>query len=335
MVRKCAARHLGATGTLVFALCGFAVSQDKAPLELSQTIPLEGVQGKIDHLAVDVATKRLLVAATGSNAVVVVDLGQGKVVHRIEGQSEPQGVLFIPELKRLVVANGEDGSCRIYDSESYKLIKSLDFKKDGDNVRYDSAAKRLYVAHEAGGLGIIDAEKLEKVGEVKLDAHPEAFQLEKGGHRIFVNVPDAKQVVVVDREKGTVLAKWPMGKLADNFPMALDETNHRVFIGCRKPSKVVVFDSETGKSVAEIPCSRDTDDLFYDAPTKRIYLSSGEGFIDTIEQKDADHYKRIYYQSSAAQARTSIWVAELGSFYVAVPQREGQKAEVRVYKPKM
>jgi DNA-binding beta-propeller fold protein YncE len=335
MARKSAGRLLGIAGVMILVLSGLAQSQDKPPLELSQTIPLEGIQGKIDHLAVDVSTKRLLVAATGSNAVVVVDLAQGKAVHRIDGQAEPQGVLFIPELKRLVVANGEDGSCRIYDSESYKLLKSLDFKKDGDNVRYDSAAKRIYVAHEAGGLGVVDAEKLEKVADVKLDAHPEAFQLEKGGPRIFVNVPDAKQVVVVDRQKGTVLAKWPLGKLADNFPMALDETNHRVFIGCRKPSKVVVLDSETGKSVAEIPCSRDTDDLFYDAPTKRIYLSSGEGFIDTIEQRDADHYKRIYCQSSAAQARTSIWVPELGSFYVAVPGRESQKAEVRVYKPKM
>ena len=189
------------------------IAQEKAPLELTRTIPLEGSQGKIDHLAADASTGRIFVAASGSNAVLVADLQQGKVVHRLDGQAEPQGVVYMPDLKRLAVANGKDGSCRIFDGVTYKELKSVDFKEDGDNVRYDPRAKRLYVAHEAGGLGVVDLEKLEKVQDIKLDAHPEAFQLEKEGKRIFVNVPDSKEIVVIDREQGSILAKWPLGKL--------------------------------------------------------------------------------------------------------------------------
>jgi chromate transporter len=47
---------------------------DAPPLRLVQTIPLPGVQGRIDHLAVDVAGQRLFVAALGNNTVEVVDL---------------------------------------------------------------------------------------------------------------------------------------------------------------------------------------------------------------------------------------------------------------------
>src|SRR5579862_503375 len=327
-----------AAWTLVTAVLGAnssgAGAQEKAPLELTKTIPLEGCQGKIDHLAADPATHRVFIAASGSNAVLVVDLEQGKVIRRLDGQAEPQGVIYIPELKRLAVANGKDGSCRIYDADSYKELKSFDFKDDGDDVGYDPRTKRLYVSHEAGGLGVVDLEKLEKVQDIKLDAHPEAFQLEKEGKRIFVNVPDSKEVVVLDREKGTVLAKWSLGKLEANFAMALDEPSHRLLVACRKPSKLAVLDTESGKVVAELACSKDSDDLHLDAATKRIYVSSGEGFIDTFEQKDADHYRRIYCQSSAPGARTSLWIPEQTILVVAVPERPGQKAELRVYKPR-
>ena len=311
-----------------------AQGQDKAPLDSVQTIPMEGVQGKIDHLAVDVKGKRLFVATTGNNSVQVLDLAQGKLIHRIEGLPEPQGIVFLSDLNRIAIAHGKDGSCRIFDGESYKLLKSVDFKEDGDNVRFDAAAKRIYVAHEAGGLGVVDAEKMEKLSDIALEGHPESFQLEKNGKRIFVNVPDARHIAVVDREKGAVVAKWPLEKLEANFPMALDEANHRLLVGCRKPSKMLVLDTETGKETAVVTISRDTDDLFYDAPSKRIFVISGEGFIDTIEQKDPDHYKRVWAQSTAVGARTGLFVPELGTLYVAVPGKDNQKAEVRAYKPK-
>jgi DNA-binding beta-propeller fold protein YncE len=311
---------------------GAAHAQDKAPLDLVRTVALDGIQGRFDHLAVDAKGNRVFMAATGSNVVVVVDFMQGKVLHRLEGQAEPQGVVFLPDQNRIAVANGKDGSCRVYDGLSYKELKVFDFKEDGDNVRYDSRAKRLYVAHESGGLGVIDTEKLEKIREIPLGGHPEAFQLEKEGKRIFINVPDSKEVVVADRESGAVLSHWSMGKLEANFAMALDEANHRLLVACRKPSKVAVLDTESGKVVAEVACSKDTDDLHLDPATKRIYISSGEGFIDTLEQKDADHYRRIYCQSSAPGARTSAYVPEEGLLLLAVPQRDNQKAELRVYK---
>src|SRR5207253_8404808 len=107
---------------------------------------------------------------------------------------------------------------------------------------------------------IIDPQQFKKIGEIKLDGHPEAFQLEMDGPRLFVNVPDARQVAVIDREKRALIGKWPIHDAQANFPMALDEANRRLFIGSRKPAKLLVLDTQTGKTVASIDCCGDTDD---------------------------------------------------------------------------
>jgi len=141
---------------------------------------------------------------------------------------------------------------------------------------------------------------------VKLAKHPESFQLEQNGSRIFVNVPDAKQVAVVDREKRAVIATWPMEKFQANFPMALDESNHRLFIGCRKPARLVVLDTDTGKPVTDLAISGDIDDLFYDLIRTQLYLSCGEGFIDVIRQRSPDKYDCANgFQHAQAHAQDS------------------------------
>ena len=185
-------------------ICQTAIATDEhnaSLLQLKQTIPLPGVQGRIDHLDVDIGGKRLFVCALGNNTVEVIDLNKGERIHTISGLGAPQGVVFVPELNRLLVANDKGGMCNIYDANSFQLIGKVDFADDADNVRYDSASKRIYVAFGGGGIGIINAVDGKQVGSIKLAAHPEAFELEKQGHRIFVNVPNARHVAVIDRDK--------------------------------------------------------------------------------------------------------------------------------------
>src|SRR5205814_6325852 len=130
-----------------------------------------------------------------------------------------------------------------------------------------------------------------QTGSIKRPAHPESSQSEGDGNRIFVNVPGAGHVAVIDRQTQTVLEAWLLPDAHANFPMALDERDHRLFVGCRNPARLVVLETTSGRTVTELPISGDTDDLFYDAQRKRIYVSCGEGFIDVIEQHDGDTYK--------------------------------------------
>jgi len=312
---------------------GIALGQNSTPsLTLIKTIPLPNVEGRIDHMAADVANQRLFVAALGNNTVEVLDLKDGKVIQSLQGFAEPQGIAYVPELNRLFVANGADGTCRILEGQSLKTISKIELGDDADNVRYDAAAKKIYVGYGDGALAVIDAKTGEKIGDIKMDNHPESFRLATTGQNIFVNVPNANHIAVVDREKGKVIEKWSLTEAKANFPMYLDEANHRMFVGCRNPSKVLVYDTTTGKLVTSVSISGDTDDLFYDANNKLIYVSCGAGSIDIIKQTDADHYTKIQTLPTVSGARTSYFVPELKILCLAVPHRGNQTTEIRVYK---
>jgi YVTN family beta-propeller protein len=291
---------------------------------------LNNVEGRIDHLAVDLKGQRLFVAALGNNTVEVIDLKTGNRDHTIAGLREPQGVGFVPESNRLFVGNAKGGACDIFDGASFKRIKSVKFSDDADNIRYDAAAGRVYVGYGDGALGVVDATSGERVGDIKLDGHPESFQLEKSGPRIFVNIPTARKIAVVDRAKAAVIASWP-AEARDNFSMALDEQRHRLFVGFRKPAKLSVFDTETGKVVASLDSPGDADDVFYDRTRRRVYVSGGEGSIAIFQQKDADRYDPVAKIPTAAGARTALFIPELNRLYLAVPHRGRQGAEIRVY----
>jgi DNA-binding beta-propeller fold protein YncE len=296
-----------------------------------RTIPLEGVEGRIDHFGLDTKRKRLFVAALGNDSVEVVDLAAGKVTQHIKSLRVPQGVGFAPESNRLAVANDGDGSCRLYDGTSLRQTAAIDLKDDADNIRYDIRSRRFWIGYGTGGLAAIDPGSGKQIADVKLDAHPESFQLETQGKRIFVNVPRAGHVAVVDRETGTLIAKFVLTEASANFPMALDEADHRLFIGCRSPAKLLVLDTETGKTVAALDIVGDTDDVFYDAANKRIYVSGGEGRITVISQTNPDVYDVSGQVATAPGARTSLFVPQTGTLYVAVPRRGEGKAELRVF----
>src|SRR5216683_5674411 len=283
-----------------------------------QTIPLEGVEGRIDHFGLDAKGKRLFVAALGNNTVEVVDLVAGKVTQHITNLRTPQGIGFAPESNRLAVANDQDGSCRLYDGTSLKQTATIELKDDADNVRYDNVSRRFWVGYGDGALAAIDPESGKQIADVKLDAHPESFQLESKGERIFVNVPNAGHVAVVDRENGTVIEKFPLKEAVANFPMALDEANHRLFIGGRNPAKLLVLDMETGNTVATVDIVGDTDDVFYDAANKRIYVSGGQGRVTVISQTNPNTYNVAGQVATAPGARTSFFVPETRMLYVAV-----------------
>ncbi len=297
-----------------------------------KTIPLAGVKGRMDHLALDAPGKRLFIAALGNNTVEVLDLAEGKRLRTLTGCAKPQGVLFVPQSNRLFIANGGSGELHVYDTATFKLLGKIPSLDDADNLRFDAKTGRIYVGFGDGALSIVDSGSSMLNGKIPLSGHPESFHLEASTGRIYVNVPDAKHVAVVDRAKNAAVATWPVTNFTANFPLALDEAGHRLFLGCRKPARLVVLDTQTGKSVADLAISGDTDDLFYDARHHRLYAACGEGFIDVIEQRDADTYAMKEKIPTRAGARTGLFSPELNEFYLSVPERNGQPAELRVFK---
>lgn len=306
------------------------------PLVLTGADPLPGVQGRIDHFALDPKEGRLFVSAFGNNSEEVVDISAGRVVHSISEIPKPQGAAYSPELNKLFVGSDE-GKLYVYEGSSFNLITSVDFGDDVDNLRYDAGTKRLYVGYgddEAGAIGIVDAATNKRLGdEFKLGGHPESFQLEKSGPNIYVNVPDLKQIAVINRSTGAI-SHWPL-TLDSNLPMALDETDHRLFVVTRGPARLVVLDTTSGHVVVELPCVQNSDDVYYDSSRKRIYVPGGEGHISVFQQKDADHYELLANIPSAIGARTAGYFGKgkkgFEVFFLAVPARADHGAEVLIY----
>jgi hypothetical protein len=310
-----------------------ARAADAEPLRLAHTIPLPGVKGRFDHFACDAGARRLIVAALGNNTGEVLDVAEFKRLHTVTGLRKPTGALMLAEPHRFYFANGNDGTLRAFDAASFSPASQLGALDDADNVRFDAAAKLIYVGYGEGALGVTDPATSKLLHSIPLAAHPEAFQLESQGPRIFVNVPDKKHIAVVDRGERKVVATWPMETWQANFPMALDEAAHRLFIGCRKPARLVILDTTRGGPVADIEISGDTDDLFFDARRQRLYVSCGEGFLDVIQRRDADHYERIARIATRGGARTCFFSPELDRLFLAVPEHSGHDAELRVYQP--
>jgi YVTN family beta-propeller protein len=319
---------------LVLLLVASIISsaQSTQPLNLEKTIELPDVQGRIDHMSVDVKGQRLFVSALGNNTVEVIDIKAGKRIKTITGLAEPQGVLYVPTNDRIYVANAKDGSVRIFDGTSYALLKTLDYGDDADNLRYDSGHQETLVGYGGGALAEIDNEG-RKVAETKLDAHPESFQLEKDTSQIYVNLPKSHKVAVVDREKHAITATWGTGMAFANYPMALDEKDHRLFVVTRFPARLLVFDTTNGKKVQSLSAVGDCDDVFYDATRKRIYASGGEGAISVFEQQDPDHYKELARINTVKGARTSFFSPEVDRLFLAVRRQGSQTAAIQVFAP--
>jgi DNA-binding beta-propeller fold protein YncE len=318
-------------GALLCPAAGLAHAAGELMLELEATIPLPGVKGRIDHFTVDAKRNRLFVAALGNDSVEIVDLKQNRHERSLAGFGEPQGVLYVPDQDRIYVANGKADRVDILDAASLAVRKRLE-AEDADNLRLDQKGRTVLVGYGKGALRILDPSTEQALGEIKLAGHPESFQLEEAGPRIFVNVPTAKQIAVVDRIKRSVVAKWETAGAAQNFPMALDEATQRLFVGARSPAVLLVYDTATGKVIAKLPIGQDTDDIFFDAARKRVYVICGEGRIDVFSQESADKYSLAGSVQTAPRARTGLFVPGSGKIYVAAPAAGSSSARVLVYR---
>ena len=320
-------RHALFAAGLVF-LIG-AGRQPGDPLSRVGEIRMADVQGRIDHLTIDAEGRRLFVAALGNDTVEVLDLRGGSVLQSLRGFHEPQGIGQPLDGNLVGVANGGSGDLVLLGRASLRVLKTVALGSDADNVRFDAAARRFYVGYGSGAIAAV-TEDGRRAGNVQLPDHPESFQLESGGSRLFVNVPGARAIVVVDRQTMQVQGRWPLTGAAANYPMALDEAAHRLFVGCRRPAAVLEFDTTTGTQVGVVPTVGDTDDMFYDATRQRLYVIGGEGFVDVFARRGGT-LERLARVPTAGGARTGLFVPAEDRLYVAAPRRGTATASVLIY----
>ena len=307
--------------------------QAASPLILEQTIPLDGVSGRIDHMAVDVAGRRLFVAELGNGSVDVIDLQARKVTKRISGLNEPQGLAYIADQDLIVVASAGDGSVRFFRAADLSSVGSIALGDDADNVRTDPATGDVLVGYGDGGLAIIDPATRSKLDDIHLAGHPESFQLDPKTDRVYVNVPDVDQIAVVDLNSRKQISAWKTPGLGSNFPMALADGGGALAVVFRSPPRLAILNPATGAITASIETCGDADDVFFDRKRDRFYVSCGEGAVDVV-QRNPEGGLRAERVATSSGARTSIFVRQLDRLFVAARAKWlGSTAAILVYRP--
>jgi DNA-binding beta-propeller fold protein YncE len=329
---------------LVLVWAGKSSAQEKTPLRLVQTISLNGLTRHWDHFGADVKSNRLFVTSGDEPVVDVIDMRTNKLIHTITGTKGSHNVLTFPEMKKIVVVDGEASELKIYNYDTYELMGHTELTIDADPAVYDPVTKYLYVVN--GGraaktpyclISVVDMATDKKLADIKLDTNRlESMALEKSGPRLFVNMTTANVIGVVDREKRALVATWPITAGLQNVPMQYDESTHRLFVATRMPSRLVVVNTDTGKEVTSLPTADSVDDLAYDPALHRLYVPGGNlngavGAITVIQQKDADHYEVIANIPTKPGARNARLVPELKKYYVNVSTKGPQEAQILVY----
>jgi hypothetical protein len=320
--------------------CAFSASQappssgqpglPPGSLRLEREIPLPGVQGRIDHLAADVAGQRVFVAALGNGTLEIVDVAQGKRVAQIKDLKEPQGVAYVPSTGAVYVAGGGDGTVRSFDSHTLKPLHDVALGDDADNLRYDAARQQLLAGYGTGAIAVLGLD-LSHRANLPLPVHPESFQLTADGQGVFVNLPDNRSIASIDLGTQTVNPNWGHPSAAGNFAMTLDATIHRLFIPCRKPARLQTFKTETGSISTWTMTAGDADDIFVNEVLRIVYVIGGEGWVDVLYVRAADAMVSRQKMPTAPGARTGLYVPEWNKLLVAAPRQGEKEARLLVF----
>jgi hypothetical protein len=303
------------------------------PLVLEATIKLPNVSGRVDHMAVDIGRKRLFVAELGNNTVDVIDIEARKPIHRINGLSEPQGVGYAAKADIVLVADGGDGTVRFFHGEDLAPAGSIALGDDADSVHIDPSYGLAVVGFGNGGLAVIDPSSRAVLARVLLGAHPEGFQIDPTDHSAFINVPDARQIAIVDLSARRAVDTWAVPSARANFPMALDPDRALLATVFRSPPLLVLLNRRSGARIAQAAACGDADDVFFDAVRHRIYVSCGSGEV-AVFLVEAAAVHALPSVKTASGARTSLFVPEMDRLFVG--RRAGllgSEAAILVFRP--
>jgi YVTN family beta-propeller protein len=288
---------------------------EKDKLTLVSKIILPGVSGRIDHITYDPLNHLAFIAALGNNTVEVVNTNTKQVVHTITGLHEPQGILYVSSISKLIVANGDNGDCIFFDTDTYTQSGIVHLKNDADNIRYDAASHLLYAGYGSGSIAVIDANTMKQVADIVLDGHPESFQLSKNQNHIYINVPDANEIEVADLSTNKVIAKWKNITASSNFPMALGEENNRLFIGCRSPGTLRMINTQTGKDIISISCSGDAVIFFIMLQIVLFLFLQEKDLLMSSEQMRKNWFKLTISKQAVGPVHRFSWLRKK-NFYL-------------------
>lgn len=305
-----------------------------AGLGLQRVIPLPGVRGEIGGMALDKARQRLFVAVTGSDALLVVDLGSSALSGKLWDLDRPRSVAYLPARRRIAISNYGDGELELYDADKLTPEGSVTFGGDADGLVSDDSSARIYFGYGKGhtsGIGIVNDDG-RPLMQLPLDSHPAGLALDTNSDRLYVNLPASRKIAVFDGASGRRLATWNLNSgSGSNYAMALDAAGDRLFVATRAPDRVLVLDTRSGRVLQSLVTPGDVASLTYNPAGRELYAASGGGKVVAYLDSHDGQLMENGEIRTARGARTALFDQDGGRYFLAVPATRLGVAEIRVY----
>jgi YVTN family beta-propeller protein len=287
---------------------------------LDKKIPLTG-DGGYDYLSIDKVNNRLYVSH--GTMVNVVDLATEKQVGVIEGMKGVHGIAIVNKEGKGFISDGRANAAVAFDLNTFKVIATIPLDAKGpDAIIYDPFSDKVFSFNgESNNSSVIDPKTLKQVGTIDLGGAPE-FAVPDGKGKMYNNLEDKSSMNIIDTKTMRVIKNFSLSPCGGPTGVALDLKNNRAFSVCRENKGMSVVNINTGKVVATVTIGAGVDAVAYDAETKLIFCSNGDGTTTIIQQKSADDYSVVQTLSTQVRAKTLALDTKTHKIYLSVADRD-------------
>jgi YVTN family beta-propeller protein len=256
---------------------------------------LPGPPGKrFDYLTIDEDDNYLLAAHLAAGLLHVIDLRTNAVVKTVPGVPGVEGVIYIPEGKKVYTANSGDNTIGVIDLAQMAVVKRLPTEAKPDGIAYAAPFHKAYVSNErAKAESVIDVKTDTIVKVLRFDSETGVPQYDPVARQVYVNLQDRDTFAVIDPATDTVIGRYPVEGCRSNHGMALDPEHHRAFLACQGNDVLTVFDLDAHRAIAHLPMAKGSDVVWFDPGLRRIYVACSSGAISVFQMDDPAHFRKL------------------------------------------
>ena len=323
----------------------YAAVQSKPPFTLVSEIDIPHVPWGpyADHMAVDVSRRLLYVTPQAAHEVAVVSLNSSRVIRVIPGIKNPHSVYYSRRYNRLVVTDGGNGEIKFFNAKTLNLEKTIS-APGADGLAPDRRSHMVVITYGGDDVGrksssvaLVNVSTEQEVGTIQVTSPElESPQIDPANDLLYVELPRNDSTAVISMVQKRVIAIWQLPKGRHPFASAIDSQRGLLFIGSRDTDMtgtVSVVDIHTGRLLTSAPIGSWVDSMTYDSQRRRLYLSTGVGYLDTFLVASPTHLINLGAVPTAVMAKTSLYSARLNFMFVMVPHLGDTPAKVLVFRP--
>jgi DNA-binding beta-propeller fold protein YncE len=317
---------------LLFFFCSITLflitlSSSAQSYVLDKTIALPG-NGGYDYAFIDQVNHRLY--TSHGTAVNVIDLQTEKVIGTISGMKGVHGIAIVNDLNRGFITDGKANAVVAFDINTLQIIKTIPITGKGpDGIIYDPSSKKIFAFEgDSNSAAVVDPQELKQTATIALGGGPE-FAVADGNGLIYNNLEDKSSLNVIDTKTLKVIHNYPLEPCGGPTGIAMDKVKQRLFTVCRQNKGMSVIDAQTGKVIQTLPIGTGVDAVAYDAATKLIIASNGDGTATIFKQNSADNYELVQTLKTQYRAKTMALDTTTHKLYFPVADYQpGTKTQI-------